>query len=126
MTEPVKGTRLSFRTQVDGPRFWHPKGFETVKILEQVSSKSGVPMWKLAIAWPLRRKFITSVIIGVKNQEQLESDLELGEWDMPEDVWNALEEKTRPEEEYLSWFNKKNYERFFSAAEFHDGKSELP
>jgi hypothetical protein len=45
---------------------------------------------------------------------------------MPEDVWNALEEKTRPEEEYLSWFNKKNYERFFSAAEFHDGRSELP
>jgi len=126
MIEPVKGTRLSFRTQVDGPRFWHPKGFETAKILEQVSSKSGVPMWKLAIAWPLRRKFITSVIIGVKNQKQLESNLELGEWDMPEDVWNALEEKTRPEEEYLSWFNKKNYERFFSAAEFHDGKSELP
>ena len=126
MTDPTKGSRLSFRTQVDGPRFWHPKGFETVKILEQVSLKSGIPMWKLAIAWPLRHRFVTSVIIGVKNQEQLELNLELSDWDMPEDVWNALEEKTRPEEEYLGWFNKKNYERFFSAAEFHDETGGLP
>jgi len=76
--------------------------------------------------WPLRPKSIASVIIGVENQEQLELNLELGDWDMPEDIWNALEEKTRPEEEYLSWFNKKNYERFFSAAEFYDETTELP
>ena len=126
MSEPAKGSRLSFRTQVDGPRFWHPKGFKTVEILEQVSSTSGIPMWKLAIAWPLRRRFVASVIIGVKNPAQLESGLELGEWNMPEEVWKVLEEKTRPEEEYLSWFNKKNYERFFSAAEFHDETTELP
>jgi aryl-alcohol dehydrogenase-like predicted oxidoreductase len=126
MTEPAKGTRLSFRTQVDGPRFWHSKGFETGKILEQVSSDSGIPMPKLAIAWPLKRRFVTSVIIGVKNQEQLEANVEVGDWDMPEDVWNTLEEQTRPEEEYLTWFNKKNYDRFFSAAEFHDETTELP
>jgi aryl-alcohol dehydrogenase-like predicted oxidoreductase len=126
MTEPVKGSRLSFRTQVDGPRFWHPKGFETVEALQKVSSTSGVPMWKLAIAWPLRRKFVTSIIIGVKNQEQLQSNLELGEWSIPEEIWKVLEEKTRPEEEYLRWFNKQNYDRFFQAAEFHDETAELP
>jgi aryl-alcohol dehydrogenase-like predicted oxidoreductase len=126
MAEPEKGTRLSFRTQVDGPRFWHPKGFETVKIVEGVSAQSKIPTWKLAIAWPLKRRFVTSVIIGVKNQEQLEANIEAGDWDMPEDIWNTLEEKTRPEEEYLTWFSKKNYERFFSAAEFHDKKIELP
>lgn len=126
MTEPAKGTRLSFRTQVDGPRFWHPQGFEIAKILERVSSESGIPMAKLAITWPLKRKFVTSVIIGVKDQEQLEANMEPSDWDIPEDVWNTLEEQTRPEEEYLTWFNKKNYDRFFSAAEFHDETTELP
>jgi aryl-alcohol dehydrogenase-like predicted oxidoreductase len=125
-TEPAKGTRLAFRTQVDGPRFWHPKGFKTVEVLEQVSSKFGIPMTKLAIAWPLRRKFVASVIIGVKSHEQLGRNMEMGDWDIPEDAWDDLEEKTRPEEEYLTWFNKRNYERFFSATEFHDEKSELP
>ncbi len=126
MTEPAKGTRFSFRTQIDGPRFWHPKGFETAKIVERISVGSGIPTWKLAIAWPLRRRFVTSVIIGVKNQEQLTANLEVGDWDMPGDIWNTLEKQTRPEEEYLTWFNKRNYDRFFSAAEFHDETTELP
>jgi hypothetical protein len=74
----------------------------------------------------LRRKFVTSVIVFVNNMSQLESNLELGEWDLPDDIWESIEEVTRPEEEYLSWFNKENYKRFFSAAEFHDEKTELP
>ncbi len=125
MAEPAKGTRLSFRTQVDGPRFWHKRGFQTVEILEQVSSEVGISMPKLAIGWLLKRRFVSSVIIGVRTQEQLGIGLEMGDWDIPEDTWRALEERTRPEEEYLTWFNKRNYERFFNAAEFHDEKSGL-
>ena len=84
-------------------------------------------MWKLAIGWPLGRKFVTSVIIGMKNQEQLEANMELGDWDVPEDVWNALEEQTRPEEDYLNWFAKMLHNnKFFSAAEFHSETAELP
>jgi aryl-alcohol dehydrogenase-like predicted oxidoreductase len=125
-TEPAQGTRLASRTQVDGPRFWHPKGFKTAETLQEVVAESGIPAPKLAIAWALKRRCVTSVIIGVKNQEQVEANLEAGDWDMPDDVWNVLEEKTRPEEEYLTWFNKRNYSRFFAAAEFHDEKTELP
>jgi 1-deoxyxylulose-5-phosphate synthase len=126
MSEPAKGTRLSYRTQVDGPRFWHAKGFKTAEILEQVSVKSGIPMWKLAIAWPLKRRFVASVIVGAKNEEQLHANMELGDWDLAEETWRLLEEQTKPEEEYLTWFNKRNYERSFSAAEFHDQTTELP
>ena len=126
MTDPAQGTRLSFRTQVDGPRFWHPKGFKTAEILEQVSLDSGIPMPKLAIAWPLQRRFVTSVIIGARNQKQLAANMESGDWDIPEDVWQTLEERTRPEEEYLTWFNRQNYKRIFAAAEFHDERLELP
>jgi aryl-alcohol dehydrogenase-like predicted oxidoreductase len=83
-------------------------------------------MWKRAIAWPLKRRFVTSVIIGVKNEDQLQANMELGDWDLAEETWSLLEEETRPEEEYLTWFNKKNDERSFSAAEFHDQTTELP
>ncbi|OGP62487.1 MAG: hypothetical protein A2V65_12285 [Deltaproteobacteria bacterium RBG_13_49_15] len=120
MTQPAEGTRHFFRTQVDGPRFWHAKGLKTAQILEKVSSECGISMTRLAIAWPLKRKIVASVIIGVRKLEQLEENMLSSDWDMPEDVWHALEEETRPEEEYLSWFNKRNYERFFSAAEFYN------
>ena len=52
-------------------------------------------------------------------------NLEPGDWDVPEDVWKTLEERTRPEEEYTTWFNPKCYERFFAAADFHDERAEL-
>ncbi len=126
MTEPAAGTRHSFRTQVDGPRFWHPRGFKTAEILEAVSASSDIPMAKLAVAWPLKRRFVASVIIGVKSADQLRDNLELGDWDMPEDIWQNLEAKTRPEEDYLTFFNKLNYNRHFAAAEFHDETVELP
>jgi aryl-alcohol dehydrogenase-like predicted oxidoreductase len=82
-------------------------------------------MAKLAIAWPLGRSFVTSVIIGVKNIDQLKKNMEPAEWDLPGEVWQELEERTRPEEEYMTWYNKFNYERFFNASEFHDMKAEL-
>lgn len=126
MTEPAQGTRLAYRTQMDGPRFWHPKGFKTAEILEQVSLDAGIPMAKLAIAWPLKHRFVTSVIIGARNQEQLRANMEMGDWEMSDDVWQILEEQTRPEEEYLTWFNRQNYQRLFAAAEFHDETLELP
>ena len=91
-----------------------------------MSANSDISMAKLAVAWPLKRRFVTSVIIGVKNTDQLTANLELGDWDMPDEVWQTLEEKTRPEEDYLTFFNKLNYKRHFSAAEFHNADVELP
>jgi aryl-alcohol dehydrogenase-like predicted oxidoreductase len=67
-------------------------GFKTAEILERMSLEAGIPMPKLAIAWPLKRRFVTVVIIGFKSQEQPETNIEMGDWDMPDDVWNRRED----------------------------------
>jgi aryl-alcohol dehydrogenase-like predicted oxidoreductase len=125
MAEPPQGTRFALRRQMDGGRFWHPRGLETARILEEVSGSSGIPMARLAIAWPLGRRFVASVVVGVSNAAQLASNLEAADWDMPEGLWKILEERTRPAEEYLTWFNRMSYDRFIAAAEFHDERAEL-
>jgi aryl-alcohol dehydrogenase-like predicted oxidoreductase len=126
MAEPAKGSRMQIRSQIDGGRFWHPRGMRVAQVVEEVAAKTGVPMAKLAIAWPLGRRFVASVIVGVRTQDQLAANLEPGDWDMPADVWKSLEEQTRPEEEYQTWFNKMAYARFFGAADYHDERAELP
>jgi aryl-alcohol dehydrogenase-like predicted oxidoreductase len=123
--KPKKGSRASFRTEVDGPRFWHPRGYQTAEIVAEVSQQSGIPSAILAIAWPLGREFVTSVIIGVKTVDQLEANMAPADWDLPQAVWEDLEKKTRPEEEYMTWYNKFNCERFFKASEFHKGRTSL-
>jgi aryl-alcohol dehydrogenase-like predicted oxidoreductase len=126
ITAPEKGTRLDYRMGTDGPRFWHEQGFATAKILEEVANDCGVPMAKLAIAWTLKRRVVTSVIMGAKRVDQLEANMEPGDWDIPDDIWNTLEERTRPQDEYLTWFNRQNYQRFFDTAEFYDDSAEIP
>lgn len=126
MQAPAKGTRLSFRTQVDGPRFWHEHGFRVADIVEKTARDSGIPPARLAVAWPLKRRFVGSVIIGMRTLQQLEENMVPGDWDLPEEVWTSLEAQTRPEEEYHTWFNRQNYRRFYDAAEFHDEVRELP
>lgn len=118
MKAPPAGSRLDQRMKVDGPRFWHEKGFAAAEKLKAVSGETGIPMAKLAVAWPLTRKFLSSVIIGVRTLSQLEDNLEAGDWDMPEDVKKRLDEITAPEKAYLNWFNENNYRRFADAAEF--------
>ena len=118
--KPEAGTRASFRTEVDGPRFWHPRGYKTAEIVADVSEKSGIPMTRLAIAWPLGQQFVTSVIIGARNVEQFEDNMVPADWDLPQDVWDELEERTRPEEEYMTWYARLNANRFFDASEFHE------
>jgi aryl-alcohol dehydrogenase-like predicted oxidoreductase len=63
----AKGSRAAYRSEVDGPRFWHDKGFEIVDVVAKVPAESGIPIPQLAIAWPLGRKAVTSVIIGIKS-----------------------------------------------------------
>jgi aryl-alcohol dehydrogenase-like predicted oxidoreductase len=92
--------------------------YETAEII-RCPKKCGIPMAKLAIAWPLGRTFVTSVIIGVKNVDQLKRNMEPADWDLPMDVWEELEKRTRPEEEYMTWYAKFNNARFFNASEFH-------
>jgi aryl-alcohol dehydrogenase-like predicted oxidoreductase len=83
-------------------------------------------MAKLAIAWTLKRRVVTSVIMGAKRVDQLEANMEPGDWDIPDDIWNTLEERARPQDEYLTWFNRQNYQRFFDTAEFYDDSAEIP
>ncbi|TFG85979.1 MAG: aldo/keto reductase [Gemmatimonadales bacterium] len=126
MKDPAEGSRLAARMKVDGARFWHPRGFAAAESVAHVAAESGIPMSRLAIGWPLGRTFVTSVIIGVKDAAQLADNIAIGDWDVPQEVWSALEKATRPEEEYLTWFNKVNYARSFGAAEHHDAARELP
>jgi aryl-alcohol dehydrogenase-like predicted oxidoreductase len=118
MEKPPAGSRLEARMKVDGPRFWHEKGFRTAEKLQAVADETKIPMAKLAVAWPLTRRFLSSVIIGVKNLSQLEENLAAGDWEMPEDIRNRLDEITSPEKDYLWWFNETNYKRFADSAEF--------
>ncbi len=125
MAEPAKGSRMQLRMQMDGGRFWHPRGHQAAQAIQAVSERTGVPMARLAIAWPLGRKFVSAVVLGISTRGQMLENLAAGDWDMPREDWKAIEAATRPAEDNLTWFNRQNYQRVLDAAEFHDERIEL-
>jgi len=118
MEKPPAGSRLDVRMGVDGPRFWHEKGFRIAEKLKALADETGASMAKLALAWPLTRRFVSSVIIGVRSRTQLEENLAICDWDMPGDIRLRLDEISAPEKDYLWSANEKNYKRFSDGADF--------
>jgi len=125
MAEPNPGSRMQLRMAVDGGRFWHAKGHRAAAAIQAVSQRTGISMAQLAVAWPLGRRFVSAVVLGVSSPEQMREDLRAADWDMPREDWEAIEAATRPAEDNLTWFNRQNYQRTLDAAEFHDARVDL-
>ena len=107
--KPVAGTRFSYRTNVDLPRFWSERGKRIAAAILPIAEMSGVPAWKLALAWPLCDKKVSSVVVGVTKEEQIKNNLLVGDWDIPSDVLDQLNKIADYEPDYLTDYIRQNY-----------------
>jgi aryl-alcohol dehydrogenase-like predicted oxidoreductase len=115
--KPAPGTRLFYRSEIDGPRFWHQRGFEMAKKLEELSQKTGISKIQLALSWPLHDKRITSVIVGVRSENQLKENLAVGDWNLPNEVWEEVNKETALDLGHLAQFASHAYRAAFGEEE---------
>jgi aryl-alcohol dehydrogenase-like predicted oxidoreductase len=74
------------------------------KKLSELSQKTGISRTQLALSWPLHDNRITSVIIGVKSVEQLSQNLVVGDWDLPDEIWEEVNKETGLDLGHLTQF----------------------
>jgi len=115
---PAQGTRAHYRLKIDGVRFWHARGFEVAAKLQDISTRRSLSPARLAIAWPLHDRRVTSVIIGVKNTAQLEENMVPGDWDLPPEILSELDQATAPDLGHLAQFERHAYASAFGDEEF--------
>ncbi len=63
------------RSQFDFPPVDLPRAAKVLDAMRVVSAETGLSVARIALAWVLTRPFVTSVIIGAKNVEQLNDNL---------------------------------------------------
>ena len=71
-----EGTRFAYTGWIGDlyrNRYWQEQIFNSVEELGRISSKAGIPLATLAVAWVLANHTITSPIIGASKPEQLEA-----------------------------------------------------
>lgn len=111
--KPLEGSRIAFRGELEIPRYWHERGFRIVAEVKAVGRKIGRSPAQVALAWLLHERRVTAVIIGARNTDQLGHNLEVGDWDMPEETWKMLNQVTQYAASYpKSWIDSAGVEPF--------------
>jgi L-glyceraldehyde 3-phosphate reductase len=71
----TRGTRAEEKNSSINPKALAPNVLKAVDALQVIADKRGQTLSQLALAWVLRRKEVTSALIGVRTLEQLKDCL---------------------------------------------------
>ncbi len=85
-------------------RFDFEKAYFIVDEMKKIAEKYNGTVSQVALNWLRSKPFVSSIIIGVRNLEQLKDNLGSVNWELrPEDV-KYLDEISAPERPYPQWF----------------------
>ncbi len=85
-------------------RFDIEKAYSLIDELKKIAQKYNATVSQVALNWLRAKPFVSSIIIGARNLEQLKDNLGCIDWELsPEDV-EYLDQLTKPETPYPQWF----------------------
>ena len=87
---PPKESRVGLRAEVDLPRYWNENNFRTIDEVSDVAKELEVQPVQVALGWLLHDRRVTSVIVGARTPEQLEANLAVADWDLPDSLHTRL------------------------------------
>ena len=88
---PEAGSRISLRS-ADISRYWNERGFRVAAAVSEEAKLLGKNPGQVALAWILKDRRVTATIIGVRKLEQLIDNLAVGDWELPAESWERLNE----------------------------------
>jgi aryl-alcohol dehydrogenase-like predicted oxidoreductase len=104
------------RTSFDFPPVDRDRAFAIIDVMRPIADRHRVSVARVALAWLLHQKHVTSVIIGAKHLEQLQDNLAASELRLGEDELAALEKASALKAEYPRWMiDRQNAERLPAA-----------
>jgi aryl-alcohol dehydrogenase-like predicted oxidoreductase len=93
----------SRRTQFDFPPVDLDRAWPTVAVMREIGKAHGVSVARVAIAWLLAQRVVTTVIIGAKNVKQLEDNLAAVDLQLTPDELSRLDAVSKMPAEYPGW-----------------------
>ncbi len=93
----------SRRDDFDFPPIDKEKAYDIIDVMQEVADGHGVSVARVALAWVLQKKGVTSVIIGAKREEQLNDNLKAVELDLSQDEMARLDAVSELPKEYPGW-----------------------
>jgi D-threo-aldose 1-dehydrogenase len=83
LADPRPGSHYNYRPAP-------PELVERALRLADVCDRHGVPLAAAAIQFPLRHPAVATVLVGARSAAEVEEDVRLFRWDVPEELWADL------------------------------------
>ena len=93
----------SRRDSFDFPPVNKPKAYDIIDVMAEVGKKHEVSVARVALAWLLHKKTVTSVIIGAKRKEQLLDNIAATQLSLTDDDMQKLDAVSALSPEYPGW-----------------------
>jgi aryl-alcohol dehydrogenase-like predicted oxidoreductase len=101
--ESKQGPQAARRSSFDFPPVDRERLPRVLAALRSVSQQTGLSVARIALAWHLTRPFVTSVIIGAKNRDQLVDNLAAADVKLSPEHVKVLDEASALPPEYPGW-----------------------
>ncbi|KNY28150.1 aldo/keto reductase [Pseudobacteroides cellulosolvens] len=93
----------SRRDNFDFPPVDKNKAYDIISLMDKIARKHNATIPRIAIAWLLHKKAVTSVVVGVKTIDQLDDNLEAAKIKLSEEEMTALDNISKIHIEYPEW-----------------------
>ena len=91
------------RKKFDFPPVDKEKGYNIIDVMREIAQRKGGTVAQMALSWLLHQPFVTSVIIGAKNEKQLQDNLGAVDLKLDAEELKKLDEVSRLSPEYPGW-----------------------
>lgn len=91
------------RTQFDFPPVDVEKLYDIVDVLGGIAKKHGVSVAQVALGWQLHKPYVTTVIVGAKNETQLADNLGAVNVKLTDEDLAAIDAVSAPKPIYPAW-----------------------
>src|SRR5580704_3091262 len=98
-----KGPQGARRTSFDFPPIDKERSWPIIDVMREIGDAHGVSVARVALAYVLAKPFVTTVIIGARNVEQLKDNLAASDLKLTEDQLKRLDEVSELPPEYPGW-----------------------
>jgi len=93
----------SRRDEFDFPPVNKEKAYDIIEVMQEIASSYKVSVATVALAWMLRKKGVTSIIIGAKKEEQLRENIASSTLMLTADDMSRLDGVSELGKEYPGW-----------------------
>lgn len=98
-----EGSEQNRRNSFDFPPINKEKAYDIIDLMDQIAREHNASVAQVALSWIKERPGVTSVIIGVKREEQLRDNLSAMNLQLSLEEANRLDEISKLTPEYPGW-----------------------